>query len=113
MQSRQERFQEQNRKIALELLRGELWEKEQAKKDSVLSAQRLAIGRSMRSEKIRTYNFPQNRVTDHRLNKSWHNLDKITEGRLDEMILAMAGLEFGYQNPQGGDASSNPENGGN
>lgn len=109
VQARQERFQEQNRKIALELLRGELWEREQAKKDSVLTAQRMAIGRGMRSEKIRTYNFPQNRVTDHRLNKSWHDLDRIIEGRMEEMISAMRGLNFGNQNPQSGDTGADPE----
>ena len=109
VQSRQERFQEQNRKIALELLRGELWEREEEAKRSTLSTQRLAIGRAMRSEKIRTYNFPQNRVTDHRIGQSWHNLDKIMEGRLDEMVSVMASLEFGNQNPQSSDTSPDPE----
>src|SRR4030043_43539 len=57
----QERFQEQNRKIALDLLRARLWEKEQAKKQNQLGdLRREAIGRGERSEKIRTYNFPQN-----------------------------------------------------
>ena len=68
--ARQERSQEQNRKIALSLLRSQLWEINEEEKSSVLSAQRSKIGRSMRSEKIRTYNYPQNRVTDHRINKS-------------------------------------------
>jgi len=89
VQSRQERFQEQNRKIALELLRGELWEREEEKKRLVTSNQRLAIGRGMRSEKIRTYNYPQNRVTDHRINKSWYELDKIIDGSLGEVILTL------------------------
>ena len=44
------------------------------------------IGRGMRAEKIRTYNFPQNRVTDHRINKSWYNLDSIMQGKLDKMF---------------------------
>ena len=89
VQSRQERFQEQNRKIALELLRGELWEREEEKKRLVTSNQRLARGRGMRSEKIRTYNYPQNRVTDHRINKSWYELDKIIDGSLGEVILTL------------------------
>src|SRR3990170_1726976 len=83
---RQERFQEQNRKIALELLRAQLWEIEQEKKRQVTKNQRLAIGRSMRAEKIRTYNYPQNRVTDHRIGKSWHKLDKILDGDLGEIL---------------------------
>ncbi len=84
--ARQERSQEQNRKIALSLLRSQLWEIEEEKKYSVLSAQRAAIGRSMRSEKIRTYNYPQNRVTDHRINKSWHKLDVIMNGEMQDII---------------------------
>ena len=47
---------------------------------------RSVIGRGMRAEKIRTYNFPQNRITDHRINKSWHNLENIIEGKLEKVI---------------------------
>lgn len=83
---RQERTQEQNRKIALSLLRAQLWEKDQEAKAALIADQRLAIGTGSRSEKIRTYNYPQNRVTDHRINKSWHNLDKIMEGNLQDVI---------------------------
>ena len=84
---RQERFQQQNKIIALELLRQKLWEIEQEKTLKTLDQQRsAAIGRGMRAEKIRTYNFPQNRVTDHRINKSWHNLEEILEGNLEEII---------------------------
>jgi len=84
--ARQERSQEQNRKIALSLLRSQLWEINEEEKSSVLSAQRSKIGRSMRSEKIRTYNYPQNRVTDHRINKSWHKLDMIINGALQDLL---------------------------
>jgi peptide chain release factor 1 len=78
-----QRSQEQNRKIALDLLRAKLYQKEQKEKQARLDqARRQAVGRGMRAEKIRTYNFPQNRVTDHRLKKSWKNLDKILEGNL-------------------------------
>ncbi len=90
VQSRQERSQEQNRKIALELLRSQLWEREEEKKYSILSAQRSKIGRSMRSEKIRTYNYPQNRVTDHRIAKSWHKLDKIISGDLGDVVSSLS-----------------------
>lgn len=85
VQSRQERSQEQNRKIALSLLRSQLWDKEQESRRAGEREKRSVIGRSMRSEKIRTYNYPQNRVTDHRIGKSWHNLDKIMEGNLFEI----------------------------
>jgi len=82
----EERFQEQNRMLALELLRAKLWEQEELKKESTLSGYRSAIGRGMRAEKIRTYNFPQNRVTDHRLGKSWHNLEMIVNGDLKKIV---------------------------
>lgn len=81
-----ERSQEQNRANALAILRAKLWEKEELKKESTVAGYRSPIGRGMRSEKIRTYNFPQNRVTDHRVNKSWHNLEEIIEGKLDKLI---------------------------
>lgn len=80
-----ERDQYQNRQVALSILRGKLWEKELMEKELALSDSRRVIGRGMRAEKIRTYNFPQNRVTDHRLNKSWHNLDAVMEGKLHKI----------------------------
>ncbi len=84
---RQERTQQQNKSIALDLLRSKLWEMEQEKTLKTLEQQRIAaIGRGMRAEKIRTYNFPQNRVTDHRINRSWHNLDSILEGNIGDII---------------------------
>ena len=92
VQARRERSQEQNRKIALALLRAELWEREQESRRAEEQENRKAIGRSMRAEKIRTYNFPQNRVTDHRLGKSWYKLDKIIEGDLSEVMAAAAQL---------------------
>jgi len=82
----EERFQEQNRQLALELLRAKLWEQEELKKESTMAGYRSAIGRGMRAEKIRTYNFPQNRVTDHRLGKSWHNLEAIVNGDLKKIV---------------------------
>ena len=81
-----ERFQEANRKIALDLLRAKLWELEEAKKEKEIAGYRSAIGSGMRSEKIRTYNYPQNRVTDHRIKKSWGNLDAIVDGNLDKVV---------------------------
>lgn len=78
--------QEQNRKIAMELLRSQLWQIEEDKRLAALGDARSAIGRNMRAEKIRTFNYPQNRVTDHRINVSWHNLDQILEGNLEKVL---------------------------
>ena len=86
-----ERSQLQNRENAMSLLRSKLWEMEQQKKTGNIEAQRTAqVGTGGRSEKIRTYNFPQNRVTDHRVGQSWHNLEKILEGDLDDIIKALS-----------------------
>lgn len=86
-----QRFQEQNRKIALEMLRSKLYQLEEEKKQAELNQARSAVGRAMRSEKIRTYNFPQNRVTDHRIGKSWKALDRILEGELLPVVNALTG----------------------
>jgi len=84
---RQERVQQQNKTIALELLRAKLWEQEEEKRLSAIeSTRKQAVGRGMRAEKIRTYNFPQNRITDHRVNTSWHNLDTVLEGNLTKVL---------------------------
>lgn len=84
---RQERTQMQNREIAEDLLRSRLWEIEEEKRLSQISSERQgAVGRGMRSEKIRTYNYPQNRVTDHRLNQSWYDLENIVNGSLDQIL---------------------------
>jgi peptide chain release factor 1 len=84
-----ERYQEQNRKIALELLRGKLWKKKEAERQGQIGdLRRAAVGRGMRSEKVRTYNYPNNRVTDHRIRKKWHNLEEILNGNLDKITKA-------------------------
>jgi len=84
---REERYQARNKEIALNLLRSKLWQIEEDKRLGSLSNQRSeAVGHGMRAEKIKTYNFPQNRLTDHRLNKSWHNLKEIMEGHLSDMF---------------------------
>ena len=94
VQAREERFQEQNRQIALSLLRAKLWEKQEEEKLRTIAGYRSAIGRGMRNEKIRTYNFPQDRVTDHRLGKSWGNLEVIVDGNLDKVIELAKNLTF-------------------
>jgi peptide chain release factor 1 len=84
-----ERSQQRNREIAMEMLKNKLWQMEQEKILGNLTEERKKqIGSQERSEKIRTYNFPQNRVTDHRINKSWYDLDEIMEGKLDKIIEA-------------------------
>lgn len=86
VQAREERFQEQNRQIALSLLRSKLWEKQEEEKLRAIAGYRSVIGRGMRSEKIRTYNYPQDRVTDHRLGKSWGRLELVVDGNLDKIL---------------------------
>jgi peptide chain release factor 1 len=82
-----ERFQAQNREIAMELLRSKLWEIEIEKQNKEISSLKSTqVGRGMRAEKIRTYNFPQDRLTDHRIGKSWHNLPVLLDGKIDEVI---------------------------
>jgi peptide chain release factor 1 len=100
-----ERSQLQNRLRAFSILKARLYEIEQQKRQAELDATRRSqVGSGERAEKIRTYNFPQSRVTDHRINKSSFNLAAVLNGALDEFIdelsvrdeterLAMAGVE--------------------
>ena len=88
----QERTQYQNRDIAMDLLRARLWEIEEEKKTREIAGYRSAIGRGMRAEKIRTYNYPQDRITDHRINKKWGNLVAIVDGNLDKVVEAVSTL---------------------
>lgn len=90
-QCQQERTQIQNRQIATDLLKAKLWERQEAEKEKTVAGYRSAIGRGMRSEKIRTYNYPQNRVTDHRIKKSWGNLDAIINGDLKKIVGSVHG----------------------
>lgn len=96
--STQERYQERNREICLDFLRSKLWELQEEERLAKIDATRKsAVGRGMRSEKIRTYNYPQNRVTDHRIGISWHNLEAILDGNLTELISTTA-LEMSRSN---------------
>ena len=82
-----ERSQVQNRDYAMKLLRSRLYEKEKAERDSELENQRRSqIGNADRSEKIRTYNYPQGRITDHRIGVSIYQMDNFLNGDLDDMI---------------------------
>jgi peptide chain release factor 1 len=85
-----ERSQIQNRSKAMELLRSRLLDhaiSEKQKKEA--AARKSLVGTGDRSDKIRTYNFPQNRVTDHRINLTLYNLDRIISGDLQEIINAL------------------------
>lgn len=83
----EERSQHQNRQRAMKVLRARLYEYERERKEREMREKRRSqIGRGERSEKIRTYNFPQNRITDHRINLTLYNLEDVLEGELDEII---------------------------
>ena len=85
--SQTERNQLQNKENALAILGAKLLEKREQEQMAKMGGERKAqIGWAMRAEKIRTYNFPQNRLTDHRIKKKWHNLENIMQGKLDKII---------------------------
>lgn len=82
-----ERSQAQNKEKAMQVLRSRLLAQEEERRMKELSATRKnQIGTGDRSEKIRTYNFPQDRVTDHRIKKNWHGLDGIMDGKIDDIV---------------------------
>src|ERR1041384_1547464 len=85
-----EKSQHKNRAKALKILRARLLEKKQEEQSSEIAATRkLMVGSGDRSERIRTYNFPQGRVTDHRINFTLYKLDRVIEGELEELIDAL------------------------
>ena len=90
VECQQERSQFQNRDKAMRILASRLYEAEQEKITSEYAAQRrLQVGSGMRNERIRTYNFPQGRVTDHRIGLTLYKIDSIMDGDLDELIDAL------------------------
>ena len=85
-----EKSQIQNREIAMQMLRAKMYADKLAKQqEEIGNERRLKVGTGERSEKIRTYNYPQNRVTDHRIGFTVQKLDRIIEGELDEVIDAL------------------------
>lgn len=90
----EERSQFQNRERALRVLRARLYQQALERKQAELAeSRRIQVGTGERSEKIRTYNFPQGRVTDHRINLTLHRLDEILEGDIGEIIQALSAVD--------------------
>ncbi len=90
VQCQDEKSQHKNRAKAMKVLRARLYDHMRQQRDAELAAERRSqVGGGDRSERIRTYNFPQGRVTDHRINLTLHKLDKVLLGELDEMIEAL------------------------
>jgi len=85
-----EKSQHKNRAKAMKILRARLYDLERSRADAERAADRKSqVGSGDRSERIRTYNFPQSRVTDHRINLTLHKLDRILEGDLDDIVDAL------------------------
>ena len=92
--SQTERNQLKNKDNAMRILKAKILERKLIAEEEKTGGNRNAqIGWAKRAEKIRTYNFPQDRLTDHRVKKSWHNLEKIMEGDLDPVILVLRELD--------------------
>ena len=83
VEAQKERSQQRNREVALQVLASKLWQEAQEKKAGFVGDIRQSAGSGRRSDKIRTYNYPQNRVTDHRTNKKSRQLESIVDGDLD------------------------------
>ena len=91
VECQQERSQFQNREKAMQILRSRLYEEKAREQEDAVSAQRRSqVGSGMRNERIRTYNFPQGRITDHRIGLTLYKIDSVMDGDLDELIDALA-----------------------
>ena len=97
--SQTSRSQQKNKEAALSLLESKLLQQKEEKEESEAAGQRKAqVGWAKRVEKIRTYNFPQDRITDHRIEKSWHGLEKILAGELDPVVQALLDYQKAQSN---------------
>lgn len=94
VQCQDEKSQLQNKERAMRILRARLYEiKIKEQHDEMAQTRRSQVGTGDRSERIRTYNYPQGRVTDHRINFTVHNLDEIMEGKIDEIVEALTAAD--------------------
>ena len=101
----EERSQFQNREKAMRLLASRLYEEEREKRESAYDAERRSqVGSGDRSQRIRTYNFPQGRVTDHRIGLTLYKIDAIMDGALDELIDALVTADQAEKLKQGQEA---------
>ena len=90
VESQQERSQFQNRDRAMQILRSRLYEEKVREQEEAVTAERRSqVGTGMRNERIRTYNFPQGRLTDHRIGLTLYRLESVMDGDLDEIIDAL------------------------
>ena len=89
-----ERSQHKNKQKAMAMLRARLFEAEQERHDAEISSSRKSqVGSADRSEKIRTYNYPQDRITDHRISSSFHPVQRVMDGDLNDVIDALVSHE--------------------
>lgn len=93
VKTQESRSQIKNREIAMDILKARLYDQQQQREQAETSADRKSkIGSADRSEKIRTYNMPQDRITDHRIKKSWHGVSRILDGSLDDITTTLINL---------------------
>ena len=104
VECQQERSQFQNRDKAMRILTSKLYEEERSRRDAATAAERKSqVGSGDRSERIRTYNFPQGRVTDHRIGLTLYKIDAIMDGDLDELIDALVTADQAEKLKNGGE----------